>query len=282
MLEGDFVTIRGTQVGFVNPSLRDYLTGYLAGENLLLEIARGAHQSDWAQAVWKFGTKLSLSEATLRTFALSFIEAAQRFTEEPIWTVVRGRYGPARHAKGLSSTNRIELLIEWWTTDAGRTILGHLARPRAFARRRTGFVAGRQRNRRTDCRAEDGDYFDDFPGASDVADHLEVAAVAMLESAMTSDELEKISDATEEWRSSSDRSALPRPRRSRQVRNRERRHDRRGHGFGVAPQGAHRHDPETLKRVDLVSQSIPKAVEKVMDRITKLEEETDVSNSPSF
>ncbi|MDH2357615.1 hypothetical protein QCM80_44880 [Bradyrhizobium sp. SSUT112] len=116
VLEGDFVTIRGTQVGFVNPSLRDYLTGYLADENLLLEIARGAHQSDWAQAVWKFGTKLSLSEVTLRTFALSFIEAAQRFTEEPTWTVVRGHYGPARHAKGLSSTNRIELLIEWWTT----------------------------------------------------------------------------------------------------------------------------------------------------------------------
>ncbi|MET4518370.1 hypothetical protein [Bradyrhizobium sp. I1.7.5] len=46
----------------------------------------------------------------------------------------------------------------------------------------------------------DGDYFDDFPGASDVADHLEIAAVAMLESAMTSDGLEKISDATEEWR----------------------------------------------------------------------------------
>ncbi|MCA1455178.1 restriction endonuclease [Bradyrhizobium sp. BRP22] len=29
ILEGDFVSIRGSHVGFVNPSLRDYLTGYL-------------------------------------------------------------------------------------------------------------------------------------------------------------------------------------------------------------------------------------------------------------
>ena len=40
ILEGGFVKITGPLVGFVNPSLRDYLTEYLNDDALLREIAR--------------------------------------------------------------------------------------------------------------------------------------------------------------------------------------------------------------------------------------------------
>lgn len=282
VLEGDFVTIRGTQVGFVNPSLRDYLIGYLDDENLLLEIAHGARQSDWAQAVWKFGAKLSLSEASRRTFALSFIEAAQRFTEEPTWAVVPGHYGPARHAKGLSNTDRIGLLIEWWTAtrDARFSDISlNLARSPV-----DGLDSWRDGRETVELIAKlrDGDYFDGFPGAVEVAEHLEVAAVAMLESAMTSDELEKISDAIDEWRHHlTDRLF--------RAHDEAIRYEIENVGTIVEDMDSESTLKEHIdtiqklsKRVELGTQAVSKAVETVMDRITKLEEETNVSSSPSF
>jgi hypothetical protein len=76
------------------------LTEYLSDENLLLEIARSARQTDWAKAVWRFALGLRLSDDTEKALALSFIDVAQRFTQLPAWTIVPGEYGTHRHAKG--------------------------------------------------------------------------------------------------------------------------------------------------------------------------------------
>src|SRR6266849_3068780 len=200
ILEGDFVTIRGTQVGFVNPSLRDYLTEYLNDENLLLEIARSARQTDWAKAVWRFGIHLRLSDDSGKALALSFIEVAEQFTQLPAWTIVPGEYVSHRHAKGLSNTDRIELLINWWeaTRDPRFSDVAlKLARSPI-----DGLDPWRDGNEVIELIAKlrDGDYFEELPHASDIADCLEAAAVAMIEQNMTSEELEKISDAADDWR----------------------------------------------------------------------------------
>jgi hypothetical protein len=54
----------------------------------------------------------------------------------------------------------------------------------------------------------DRDYYGEMPGADQMADLLEEHFVEMVETAMPSDELEKISDAVEEWGQSLRRPAL--------------------------------------------------------------------------
>ncbi|MHC2583044.1 nSTAND3 domain-containing NTPase [Bradyrhizobium diazoefficiens] len=282
VLEGDFATIRGTQVSFVNPSLRDYLTGYLEDEALLLEIARGARHSDWAQAVWKFGARLDPSDTFKRKLGLSFIDAAERFATEPTWTVVRGHYGPTRHAKGLSNTDRIRLLIDWWfATDNGRfsDIALILARSPV-----DGLDPWRDGGEAIELVAKlrDVDYFGDIPGATEMADYLEAAAISMLESPMSPDELEKISDAVDEWRHHLTDDLF-------RAHDDAIRNEIENVGSVVDEMDSEstlNEHIETIRklseRVNIASHAVTIAVKKVKDRIIKLGEETDVSSSPSF
>jgi hypothetical protein len=174
------------------------------------------------------------------------------------------------------------LLIEWWTATQDTRfsdISLDLARSPV-----DGLDSWRDGSETVELIAKlrDGDYFDDFPGASELADHLEVAAVAMLETAMTSDELEKISDAIDEWRHHlTDRLF--------RAHDDAIRYEIENVGTIVEDMDSESTLKEHIdtirklsKRVELGSQSISKAVETVMDRITKLEEETDVSSSPTF
>src|SRR5882672_6047840 len=142
--------------------------------------------------------RLRLSDDTGKAFALSFIEVAEQFTQLPAWTIVPGEYVSHRHAKGLSNTDRIELLINWWETTRDSRfsdVALKLARSPI-----DGLDPWRDGNEVIELIAKlrDGDYFEELPHASDIADCLEAAAVAMIEQNMTSEELEKISDAVDD------------------------------------------------------------------------------------
>jgi energy-coupling factor transporter ATP-binding protein EcfA2 len=52
VLEGGFINIRGRMISFINPSLRDYLHGYLNDTAQLSEFAATAQQFNWAEAIW--------------------------------------------------------------------------------------------------------------------------------------------------------------------------------------------------------------------------------------
>jgi hypothetical protein len=93
VLEGGFLKIEGTRVGFVNPSLRDYLTGYLKDVPLLLECARSARRSDWARTLWFHGLAIPMNDAEKRLFALAFSGIAGAFTTLPTWRRVRAQSG---------------------------------------------------------------------------------------------------------------------------------------------------------------------------------------------
>ena len=282
ILEGDFITIRGTQVGFVNPSLRDYLTEYLRDTNLLLEIARCSRRTDWARDVWRFATYLKLSNELRKDFALAFAELAGRLTQLPVWIIVPGEYGSVGYAKGLSNTDRIELLIEWWEASKD-----HRFSDVALVLARSpidGLDPWRDGNEVIELigKLRDGDYFDELPHASDIADYLEAAAVAMIDQNMTSEELEKISDAVDEW------SHHLTDQLFRAVDDAIR-NEINNVGTIIEEidlESTLKQHIDTIeklsKRVGLSTNVISNAVETVRDRITKLEEGTEVSSSPSF
>jgi hypothetical protein len=50
------------------------------------------------------------------------------------------------------------------------------------------------------AKLRDGDYFDQLPCATDLADSLEDAFIDMIEGGIASDDLEKISDTVEQWK----------------------------------------------------------------------------------
>jgi energy-coupling factor transporter ATP-binding protein EcfA2 len=282
ILEGDFIKINGRQVGFVNPSLRDYLTEYLNDQNLLLEVARSASETDWAKAVWRFSYRLNLSGGFQESLALSFLGIAAQFPRLPAWTIVPGEYGPHRHATGLSNTDRIELLIEWWevTKDQRFSDLAlELARSPI-----DGLDSWRDGNEAIELigKLRDGDYFYGLPNASDIADCLEDASVAMIEQNMTSDELEKISDAVDQWSHQLTDEVFRAVDDA--IRNEI---DNVGNVVEeIDSESTLKDHIDTIrklsKRSGISAEIVSNAVEKVRERIEKLEKETDVSDSPSF
>ena len=282
ILEGGFITIRGTQVGFVNPSLRDYLTEYLADENMLLEIARCARQTDWAKDVWRFAKRLKLSDELRTHLALSFVELAQRLPQLPVWFIVPGEHGSVRYPKGLSNTDRIEMVLEWWDATKDHRfadIALELARSPV-----DGLDPWRDGNEVIELigRLRDGDYFYELPHASEIADFLETAAVAMVEQHMTSEELERISDAADQWSHHLTDKIL-------NAVNDAIRHEIDNVGTVVgeidsqSTLNSHIDTIEKLsKRVGIGADVVSSAVETVRDRITELEREIEVSKPPSF
>jgi len=281
-LEGDFVSIRGSQVGFVNPSLRDYLTGYLSDEPLLLEIARSARQTDWADAVWRFGVKMHLAGDALTKLALGFADVAQEFPKLPTWMIVTREHISQRYAKGLSNTDRIKLLIRWWA-ETNDTRFSDAAFELSQSPV-SGLDSWRDGEEAIELIAKlrDGDYFEELPRADEMADHLEAAAVSMLETNLTSEELEKISDAVDDWRRHLTDQLF-------QAVDDAIRYEIENVGTVVEEMDSESTLLEHIdtinklgERVGLSSQAVSRAIERVKDRIAKLEEETEVSDSPSF
>lgn len=281
-LEGDFISISGTSVSFVNPSLRDYLTAYLSDDLLLLEIARSARQTDWADSVWRFGVRMELPEETLAKLALAFAEVTQRFTTLPTWRIVKRGVIAQRYPEGLSNTGRINLLIKWWgATMDERFSNAALALARAPI---SGLDSWRDGEEAIELIAKlrDGDYFDELPKADEMADRLEDAAIAMINGNLSTDELAKISDAVDEWRGN-----LTDPlfqavddAITYEIEN-----------IGTIVEDINSESTllehidtvnKLARRVNMSSNAVSNAIAKVNDRIAKLGEEAEVSESPSF
>lgn len=131
-------------------------------------------------------------------------------------------------------------------------------------------------------RLRDGDYFYELLHASEIADFLETAAVAMVEQHMTSEELERISDAADQWSHHLTDKIL-------NAVNDAIRHEIDNVGTVVEEMdsqstlNSHIDTIEKLsKRVGIGADVVSSAVETVRDRITELEREIEVSKPPSF
>ncbi|MDZ3831344.1 MAG: ATP-binding protein [Sphingopyxis sp.] len=103
-VEGSFVTIVDGEVDFINPSVRDYLSSYLADVSLLCRLAPELAVVESAREIWRLANNRFRDDAqALREIARALAQSAPRVAEaSDDWTVF---YGPA---------DRIQLLLDWW------------------------------------------------------------------------------------------------------------------------------------------------------------------------
>lgn len=197
ILEGGFIAISGDQLSFINPSFRDYLTEYLDDQVLLREFASTSRRSDWAGAVWRQGQRGATLGSLNPELAASFVGVAEAFQNWPTWK----RYKADPRSLVIaddSNASRIKLILDWWN---------HCKEPRLIAAALAlassppdGWDSWRDSEPAIELiwQLRDGDYFDDFPAAEELAQLIEAGLLMMLKSGVSSDDIEKMSDAIEE------------------------------------------------------------------------------------
>lgn len=116
ILEGSFVEISNNRIGFINPSLRDYLSDYLFDLELLTAMAPAACKIGWADALWRFGISKLSKAADTKRFALGFLPVAKDFEKIPTWRRVDDTNSSTVRWEFADTANadRISLLLEWW------------------------------------------------------------------------------------------------------------------------------------------------------------------------
>jgi hypothetical protein len=103
VLEGGFVAIRGQDVSYINPSLRDYLSTYLADVDLLIMLAELPISAGWQNALWRYVTELNLRPADVRVIAARL---ESQFHATFFRRILIGR--------SESASRRVQLAIEVW------------------------------------------------------------------------------------------------------------------------------------------------------------------------
>lgn len=199
ILEGGFIRISDGNVSFVNPSMRDYLYGYLNDFGMLKDAALSARRAGWAQAVWEHGQKLNLSSEIVSEFATCFLPVSHLFPSLKVWKLARGELGWESDEVDLNYTDRIELLISWWQASGDEQFIDIAI---SVARNAVGELSFWQGGREAldlvgDLRS--GYRYGNLPKADVLASSLENAVVVMIQRGMSSEELETIVKMLELW-----------------------------------------------------------------------------------
>lgn len=271
ILEGGFISISEGDISFVNPSLRDYLTEYLDDLTLLLHFATSTCQIDWAHAVWQHAKRLQLKPSSWKRLARSFVGVAGKFASLPV-----------RGPNSLSVTDRIGLLLEWWSASHDRRFVDlalTLARtpPSGLSSWRDG----------EECigligKFREGHDFPGLPHAGELADALEETFIAMMESGVYADDLEKISDAAESLEHCLGRGAT----RAIDDAIRWEIEEVRSVIAGMDSESVLDDHIRTLrklaKRTAISARDVERAIAIVTTRIAEVDQRTSVSEAPSF
>jgi len=201
ILEGGFIKISGHDVSFVNPSVRDYLSGYLKDLPLLRLLAKSSVRVDFAEAVWKHGDRMGLMPGSheLKSLATAFEAIAPSLAVLPVRRRLQSEPMSYR-GDDLCNTRRIQLLVDWWyeyESDVIRGVLRSIVDDPVG-----GWDVWQDGDAIIELVAkfrEEG-YYGEYVEATVIADLLEDAAVSMImDDNLTIEELDKISSTVDEW-----------------------------------------------------------------------------------
>ncbi len=181
-LEGGFIAIQGVNINFINPSVRDYLAGYLADGALLPVAASTCTSATSALRIWTFA-KEKLDWLTLPALATAF--------EPVIGYLAAASIGAFTDP---SNSDRISLLLEWWA-HSGEVVFADNALAIALKPPHS-YAAWRDGTRLLEMIGELRDPGHHEPGqrADELADALEDIVVQLFEEGMASDDLLEMSD----------------------------------------------------------------------------------------
>jgi DNA polymerase III delta prime subunit len=122
-LEGSFVAIAGTAVRFVNPSVRDYLAGYLNDKALLTVLAEGVPTLRSARTLEDHYLKQpGLTNEGIAGMAARLARLSARARAVEVWKRIPG----ANHSSRLyemANADRIEMLVGWWRLSGDRSTI---------------------------------------------------------------------------------------------------------------------------------------------------------------
>ncbi len=199
ILEGGFISISGSRISFINPSLRDYLTDYLNDASLLATFASTAQKADWAQSLWQHAriTK-ALPPEQQQSIALAFRPVAAALSKLPV--LKKDPTDPTVHRFcDLSLTDRISLLLSWASVSDDAEFMTYALQIAekplgGFSPWRDGvelvsLIRSLRRGENTD-----------LPSADDLATKLEDRLVAMFRDHMWPDDLDRMYGAIEHER----------------------------------------------------------------------------------
>lgn len=114
-LESGFVSISGSRVSFVNPSLRDCLKSFLNDKEFLALLPGTAQRADWARRLWQHVKgQFKTDPGTLRRIATAFSSYSDRIDATPSMRKVGGAEFWRVTPNDLPVTERIEMLLQWW------------------------------------------------------------------------------------------------------------------------------------------------------------------------
>lgn len=283
ILEGGFIILRGTRASYVNPSFRDYMSGYVKDASLLADCAAAAQTADWADEVWKSVHAAALPPEQRRRVATSFREIATQFPKLPTWKET------SRHSYSfadLGNVRRLQLLLAWWHetgddhfSDLVMKLAQHPPAPRSWS----GYSGWREGAELIELtgKLRDEDYYPNVPFAEDLANLLEDDVVRLLEHGMAFDEFEGMLDAVEDAYPA----ASQRIQDAAQAAIRREIYEVEVSISEVDSESALEDHAKTLEkfasRASIPQEALDRALSKVMDRIDEIAESTSVASSPS-
>lgn len=114
-LESGFVSILGSRVSFVNPSLRDFLKSFLNDKEFLLLLPGTAQRADWARGLWWHIREVFKTHPEfLKQFATAFSAYSDRIDAKPSMKKTKSNGFWIWLPDDMPVTARVELLLQWW------------------------------------------------------------------------------------------------------------------------------------------------------------------------
>lgn len=185
-VEGGFVAIEDGDVDFINPSVRDFLAGYLHDGALLPAVASTCTTGAAAREVWTFA-KEHRDWLELPDIARALAPALPQLASAEFGAVVT-----------FGNSDRLALMLELWA-HSGDDAFARAALAFALKPGR-GYVPWRDGPTLLDLisKLADAGHHEPGPMTTAVSDALESAVVGIFEEGMGSDDLVRMSDTVED------------------------------------------------------------------------------------